>query len=89
MMAIKRSYLAPKLLTVAAAASIAATPSALVEVACPQLSANSTACETPGNVQINSSPPVQTLPPQYDYLGGNGHGQTSAAETFHHEGHHR
>jgi hypothetical protein len=77
------------LLTVAAAASVAAAPSALTEDACPQLSADSTVCQTPGNVQITGSPPVQTLPPPYSYLGGNGHGQASAAKTFHHEGHHR
>jgi hypothetical protein len=90
-MAIKRIYLAPMLLTVAAAASIVAAPSALVDVACPSLSDNSTACETPGNVQMTSSPPAQTLPQPESYYGANGHGPASPpaspAATFHHEGH--
>jgi hypothetical protein len=83
-MAINRNFLPPMLLAVAAVASIAAAPSVLVEGACPQLSADSTVCESPGNVQISGSPPAQTLPPPYDYLGANGHGQAGAAETFHH-----
>jgi hypothetical protein len=88
-MAINRSFLPPMLLTVAAATSIAAAASSLAEVACPELSANSTVCESPGNVQISGSPPAQTLPPPYDYLGANGHGQASAAETIHREDRHR
>jgi hypothetical protein len=92
-MAIKRIYLAPMLLTVAAAASIAAAPSALVDVACPPLGDSSAACETPGNVQISSSPPAQTLPQPESYYGANGHGPTSdhgpasPAVTLHHEVH--
>jgi len=41
------------LLAVAAAASIAAAPTALAEQSCTNLGANSTMCQTPGNVQIN------------------------------------
>jgi hypothetical protein len=66
------------LLAVAAAASIAAAPTALAEQSCSNLGANSTMCQTPGNVQINESPPVQ-YGPQYPYLGG---------LIFHHGGHH-
>jgi hypothetical protein len=87
MMAIKRNYLPPMLLTVAAAAFIGAAPSALVEVACPPLGGNSTACQAPGNVQLSSSPPAQTLPQPESYYGANGHGPASPAVTFHHEGH--
>jgi hypothetical protein len=92
-MAIKRNYIPPLLLTVVAAASIAAAPSALVDVACPPLGDSSAACDTPGNVQISSSPPAQTLPQPESYYGANGHvgasdhGPASHALTLHHEGH--
>ena len=76
-MAIKRTYIPPVLLAVAAAASLAAAPTALVDVACPSLGDSSTACEAPGNVQISSSPPAQTLPQPESYYGTNGHGQAS------------
>jgi hypothetical protein len=56
-------------------------------VGCPQLSADSTACQTPGNVQISTSPPAQTLPVQAPYLGANGHGAAGTAMTFHPEVH--
>jgi hypothetical protein len=93
MMAIKRTYLPPVLLAVAAAASIAAAPSALLDVACASLGDSSTACQTPGNVQISSSPPAQTLPQPEDYYGANGHGPdsdhgpVSRAVTLHHDFH--
>ena len=92
-MAIKRTYLPPLLLAVAAAGSIAAAPSALVDVACPSLGDSSTACSTPGNVQISSSPPAQTLPQPESYYGANGHGPdsdhgpASPAAALHHEFH--
>ena len=94
-MAIKRNYIPPLLLTVAAAASLAAAPSALVDVACPSLGDSSAACETPGNVQISSSPPAQTLPQPESYYGANGHGQASdhgpasLGVTLHHDVHRR
>jgi len=56
------------LLAVVAAASIAAAPRVLAEQCCTNLGANRTMCQTPGNVQINNSPPVQYAP-QYPYLG--------------------
>jgi hypothetical protein len=66
------------LLAVAAAASIAAAPTVLAGQSCTNLGANRTICQSPGNVQINDSPPVQYAP-QYPYLGG---------PIFHHGGHH-
>ena len=84
-MTTKRNYLPTMLLTVAAAVSILAAPSALTEVGCPQLSAYSTGCQTPGNAQITTSPPAQTLPVQAPYLGANGHGPASSAMTSHGE----
>jgi hypothetical protein len=79
-MTIKRRYLPPMLLAVAAAASIATAPAALAEQSCTYLSANSTVCQTPGNVQIVNSPlPVQYAP-QFPYFGGN-------VLIFHHGGH--
>ena len=63
-MTIKRRYLPPMLLAVAAAASIATAPAALAEQSCTYLSGNSTVGQTPGNAQIvNSPPPVQYAPP--------------------------
>jgi hypothetical protein len=77
-MTIKRGYLPPILLAVALAASIAVAPTALAEQSCTNLGANSTMCQTPGNVQINDAPPVQYAP-QYPFFGG---------LLFHHGGHH-
>jgi hypothetical protein len=70
-MTIKRRYLPPMLLAVAAAASIAAAPSALAEQSCTYLSANSTVCQSPGNAQVVSSPPpVQYVQP-FPFFGNN------------------
>ena len=70
-MTIKRRCLPPMLLAVAAAASIAAAPSALADQSCSYPSANSSVCQTPGNVQIvNSLPPVQYAP-QFPFFGDN------------------
>jgi hypothetical protein len=69
-MTIKRRYLTPTLLAVAAAASIAAAPSALAEQSCNYLSANSTVCQSPGNAQVVSSPPPVQYP-QYPFFGSN------------------
>jgi hypothetical protein len=68
-MTIKRRYLPPMLLAVTAAASIAAAPSALAEQSCSYLSANSSICQTPGNVQIVNSPPPVRYAPQYPFFG--------------------
>jgi len=38
---------------------------------CTYLSANSTMCQTPGNVQINDSPAPVQYAPQFPYFGGN------------------
>ena len=79
-MRIKRRYLPPMLLAAAAAASIATAPAALAEQSCTYLSANSTVCQTPGNVQIVNSPPQVQYAPQFPYFGGN-------LLIFHHGGH--
>ena len=79
-MTIKRRYLPLMLLAVAAAASIATAPAALAEQSCTYLSANSTVCQTPGNVQIVNSPPQVQYAPQFPYFGGN-------VLIFHHGGH--
>jgi hypothetical protein len=68
------------LLAVAAAASIAAAPTALAEQTCTYLSADSSVCQTPGNVQVVTSPPPVQYAPQFPYFGGN-------VLIFHHGGH--
>ena len=70
-MTIKRRYLTPTLLAVAAAASIAAAPSALAEQSCTYLSSNSTVCQSPGNAQIVNSPPTVQYGQQYPFFGDN------------------
>jgi hypothetical protein len=40
-------------------------------------------CQTPGNVQINDSPPPVQYAPQFPYFGGN------LIILHHHESHHR
>ena len=79
-MTIKRRYLPPMLLAVAAAASIATAPAALAAQSCTYISANSSVCQTPGNVQIVNSPPPVSYAPQFPYFGGN-------VLIFHHGGH--
>ena len=79
-MTIKRRCLPPMLLAVAAAASIATAPVALAEQSCTYVSANSTVCQTPGNVQIVNSPPPVQYAPQFPFFGGN-------VLIFHHGGH--
>jgi hypothetical protein len=59
-MHIKPSYLTPLLATAAAAAAIAAAPIAAAD---PTQSCAGAVCQSPGNVQINNSPPpVQFYP---------------------------
>ena len=79
-MTIKRRHLAPTLLAVAAAASVVAAPSALAEQSCTYVSANSSVCQTPGNVQIVNTPPSVDYAPQFPYFGG-------GLLIFHHGGH--
>ena len=81
-MTIKRRHLPPILLAVAAAASIAAAPTALAEQTCTYLSADSSVCQTPGNVQDVTSPPLEQYAPQFPYFGGN------LIILHHHESHH-
>lgn len=64
-------HLAPALLAVAAAASIATAPAALAEQSCTYVSANSTVCQAPGNVQIVNTPPPVRYAPQYPFFGDN------------------
>ena len=61
-MTIKRRYLPPMLLAVAATASIATAPAALAEQSCTYPSANSTVCQTPGNAQIVTRRPRCSTP---------------------------
>ena len=69
-MRVKRRYLPPMLLAAAAAASVAIAPAALAEQSCTYPSANSSVCQTPGNVQIVNSPPSVDYAPQFPYFGG-------------------
>jgi hypothetical protein len=59
------------MLAAAAAAAIMAAPIAAAEthLDCSASTATSTQCETPGNVQLNSSPPV-TAYQQYPFIYG-------------------
>jgi hypothetical protein len=70
-MTIQRRYLPPMLLAVAGALSIATAPSALAEQSCTYVGANSTVCQTPGNVQIVNTPPPVQYAPQYPFFGDN------------------
>jgi hypothetical protein len=70
-MTIQRRYLPPMLLAVAAAASIATAPTALAEQSCTYTGANSTVCQTPGNVQIVNTPPPVQYAPQFPFFGDN------------------
>jgi hypothetical protein len=70
-MTIQRRYLPPMLLAVAAALSITTAPTALAEQSCTYVGANSTVCQTPGNVQIVNTPPPVQYAPQYPFFGDN------------------
>ena len=91
-MAPKLRLIAP-VLAVGAAASIALAPIASAadtttpQTTCTDVSGTDTECQSPGNVQIDDSPPVE-FTPQYpywegDYFGGYGH------DGFHGGGGHR
>lgn len=74
----KLRYITPLLAATAAVASIAVAPVALAssttsQQTCAQISGTDTQCQTPGNVQINDSPPVQ-FTPQYPYWEGDWYG---------------
>jgi hypothetical protein len=59
------------LLAAGAAAAIVAAPAAVAEthLDCANLTSDSTQCESPGNVQLSSSPPNVDYP-QYPFLYG-------------------
>ena len=69
-MTITLRLIAP-LLAAGAAASIVAAPAAAAETLldCTNLTSDSTQCESPGNVQLSSSPPAVDYP-QYPFLYG-------------------
>ena len=63
----------PPLVMAAAAAAIGLAPVAAaaptpIQQTCTNLGGSNTQCQTPGNVQINDSPPVQYAP-QYPFFG--------------------
>jgi hypothetical protein len=65
--------LAAPLLAVGAAAAVVAAPSAAASdnhMDCTYVSEQSTQCETPGNVQLNATPPTVSYPQQYPFLIG-------------------
>lgn len=72
-MRIKLSYFTPLLAAGALAAAIAAAPTAMadpVQQSCTYLGASETQCQSPGNAQINDSPPYVQYAPLYPYFGG-------------------
>jgi hypothetical protein len=64
----------------AASAAIAVAPTASAAQSCTYVGAQTTQCESPGNVQITSDQPV-TQPYQFPFYGN--------VLLFHHGGHHR
>ena len=76
-----RNYFTPLLAAGAVAAAIAGAPTAATAPnpvpSCFNLGGSSTQCQSPGNVQVNDSPPIQ-IQPQNPYLGGLG--------IYHHRG---
>jgi hypothetical protein len=76
-------FVPPLVIAAAAALSIIAAPTAEAapsQLTCTYLGGSITQCQSPGNAQINDSPPVQYVP-QYRFWGN--------ALIFHHGGHHR
>ena len=71
-MRIQLRYITPLLAATAAAAAIAAAPTAIADTGqqCTYLGASETQCQTPGNSQINDSPPYVQYGPQYPYFLG-------------------
>jgi hypothetical protein len=64
--------LAAPLLAAGAAAAILGAPVAAASdnhLDCTNVSGNSTTCETPGNVQLSSTPPPVTYPQEYPFFG--------------------
>jgi hypothetical protein len=73
-MQIRKKYLTPLFLSAAAAAAIASAPIAAADSAPDQsncsAAASDTICQSPGNVEINDSPPPVAYQPQYPYWEG-------------------
>jgi hypothetical protein len=96
-MALRFTYLASVLAVGAAAAAIGLAPIASAadttatapQSSCTDLSGTETECQSPGNVQINDSPPVE-FTPQYPYWeGGYFEGGHYGGGGFHSGGGHR
>ena len=67
--------LAAPLLAAGAAAAILGAPLAAASdnhLECTTVSGNSTTCETPGNVQLSSTPPPVSYPQEYPFFYGGG-----------------
>ena len=71
-MTITRGFIASALFAATAAATIAVAPAALAAPTCTALSSSSTQCESPGNVQLNATPPIVSYPQQYPFFGEGG-----------------
>jgi hypothetical protein len=79
----KLRYMAALAAACAASAAIAVAPTAVAAPTgqtCTYVGAQTTQCQSPGNVQINSDQPV-TYPYQFPFYGN--------VLLFHHGGHHR
>ena len=81
----KLRYIPTFVMAAAATAAIAAAPTAAaaptpIRQTCTYVGAETTQCQSPGNVQINDSHQVQ-YPSQYPFWGN--------SLLFHHGGHHR
>ena len=76
-MPIQRRYLPPMLLAVTVASSIATAPTALAGQSCTYVGANSTVCQSPGNVQVINTPPPVQYGPQYPFFGDNAFGDNA------------
>lgn len=79
----KKRYIPTFVAAGAAAVAIAAAPAAAAAPTgqvCTYVGSETTACQSPGNVQINSDHEVQ-YPDQYPFYGN--------VLLFHHGGHHR
>jgi hypothetical protein len=79
-MRIRFNYITPLLVAGAAAAAIAAAPAASADPMSCVSAGGATQCQTPGNVQINATPPVQTAG-AFGY-GGYGGGCTTPYGTY-------
>lgn len=73
-MRIRFNYITPLLVAGAAAAAIAAAPAAAADPMSCVSAGGSTQCQTPGNVQINTTPPLQSAGAFGPYYFGNTYG---------------